>query len=287
LASARAILEPCHGQAVAPQVSGEYLTTHQIFLARSFQPQPRKLTVNINLYLQKMPSPDRKRSRSPKRRSTSPNPRRRSRSPARRRSPNRQSKSSGGFRWKSKSKEESRDPDPRDRRDDRGDSYRPRRYQDDRDRARDDDRRRAPRDQESRRNDKDRDEGRRAGKRDEREKKDKKPSTTPGNKPPPQPSTFIIVTVNDRLGTKASIPCLPSDTVGKQIRYFYSCYRRTRRYLSRLRVILVHKLLILKLRGLQKACCCTHRPTTTRDYAKATRRAPIQRHYHTRRLRSK
>jgi hypothetical protein len=28
------------------------------------------------------------------------------------------------------------------------------------------------------------------------------------------PSTFIIVTVNDRLGTKAQIPCLPDDTVG-------------------------------------------------------------------------
>jgi hypothetical protein len=26
--------------------------------------------------------------------------------------------------------------------------------------------------------------------------------------------TYIIVTVNDRLGTKASIPCLASDTVG-------------------------------------------------------------------------
>jgi hypothetical protein len=27
-------------------------------------------------------------------------------------------------------------------------------------------------------------------------------------------SAFILVTVNDRLGTKATIPCLPSDTVG-------------------------------------------------------------------------
>lgn len=29
-----------------------------------------------------------------------------------------------------------------------------------------------------------------------------------------QSQTYIIVTVNDRLGTKASIPCLPSDSVG-------------------------------------------------------------------------
>jgi len=28
------------------------------------------------------------------------------------------------------------------------------------------------------------------------------------------PSTFIVVTVNDRLGTKAQIPCLADDTVG-------------------------------------------------------------------------
>lgn len=34
------------------------------------------------------------------------------------------------------------------------------------------------------------------------------------DKAPVMPSTFIIVTVNDRLGTKAQIPCLPDDTVG-------------------------------------------------------------------------
>jgi hypothetical protein len=28
-------------------------------------------------------------------------------------------------------------------------------------------------------------------------------------------ATFITVFVNDRLGTKAQIPCLPSDTIGK------------------------------------------------------------------------
>jgi hypothetical protein len=38
---------------------------------------------------------------------------------------------------------------------------------------------------------------------------------TPKPTVPAGPSTFIIVTVNDRLGTKANIPCLPSDTVGK------------------------------------------------------------------------
>ncbi|KAL9578147.1 MAG: hypothetical protein Q9212_005903 [Teloschistes hypoglaucus] len=40
-----------------------------------------------------------------------------------------------------------------------------------------------------------------------KEKKSKKPSIAPAAEP------MIIVNVNDRLGTKASIPCLPSDTI--------------------------------------------------------------------------
>jgi len=51
------------------------------------------------------------------------------------------------------------------------------------------------------------------GRRDDRprtgdEGRDKK------DKAPAMPSAFIVVTVNDRLGTKAQIPCLPDDTVG-------------------------------------------------------------------------
>ncbi|KAF1813432.1 ubiquitin-like protein [Eremomyces bilateralis CBS 781.70] len=43
----------------------------------------------------------------------------------------------------------------------------------------------------------------------EKEKKFEKPKVT-RNAPP---VTFILVTVNDRLGTKAQVPCLASDTV--------------------------------------------------------------------------
>jgi hypothetical protein len=41
-----------------------------------------------------------------------------------------------------------------------------------------------------------------------REEKPKAPATPAG------PVTYILVTVNDRLGTKATIPCMGSDTVG-------------------------------------------------------------------------
>jgi hypothetical protein len=49
------------------------------------------------------------------------------------------------------------------------------------------------------------------GEKPDRTEQSKKPVPP---KPTAAPQTFIIVTVNDRLGTKASIPCLPSDTVG-------------------------------------------------------------------------
>ncbi|KAI9721359.1 MAG: hypothetical protein M1828_005219 [Chrysothrix sp. TS-e1954] len=49
-------------------------------------------------------------------------------------------------------------------------------------------------------------------------KKPKKEKSTTSTKPaPPPPSSnqpMILVTVNDRLGTKAQIPCLASDPVG-------------------------------------------------------------------------
>lgn len=49
--------------------------------------------------------------------------------------------------------------------------------------------------------------------------KDKFGDSAPKDKPkaapaPTVPVTYILVTVNDRLGTKATIPALPSDTVG-------------------------------------------------------------------------
>lgn len=159
------------------------------------------------------------RSASPKRRSASPS-RKRSRSPPRK------PRGSGGFRWKSRSAAADDDQPRRDFQD----SYRPKRY--DGDRRRDDgDRRRDGRD----RNvpDRNQDRGSRYGdarrdaprsdRPDERsateERKDKEPGKPKSAKsqarPAPAPATFIIVTVNDRLGTKASIPCLPSDTVGE------------------------------------------------------------------------
>lgn len=42
-------------------------------------------------------------------------------------------------------------------------------------------------------------------------RREDKPKPLPA---PTGPLTFILVTVNDRLGTKATVPCLASDTVG-------------------------------------------------------------------------
>ncbi|KAL4885657.1 ubiquitin-related domain-containing protein, partial [Aspergillus karnatakaensis] len=160
--------------------------------------------------------------------------RRRSRS--RSRSPPRRPKAHSGFRWK----------DKRSNRDDEGDARLDRGYRNrsprrpyDRDRDRDHDRSNRDRDRDrdrerDRERDRDRDRYRGDSYRDrdrdrerdrprdtdrprdkpnpdkpKKDKKDKKP------RPPPQPiEDLIIVHVNDRLGTKAAIPCLPSDTVG-------------------------------------------------------------------------
>ncbi|KAE9986914.1 hypothetical protein EG328_004356 [Venturia inaequalis] len=148
--------------------------------------------------------------------------------------------SSKGFKWKKKGPEEARGRDDRDFRRGDTDSYKPSRYgggRDDRDRGRDRD---------GGRNsawDGGRDFGResgRGGDRNDRERdvEDKfgpsrprdsnksrndrgsnsdippKREAAASSKPIPASLTFMIVTVNDRLGTKASVPCLPSDTVG-------------------------------------------------------------------------
>jgi hypothetical protein len=164
----------------------------------------------------------RSRSASPKRRSASP-PRKRSRSPPRK------PRGTGGFKWKKPAAA----PDDDQPRRDFQDSYRPRRYDNDRrrdggDRRRDDwapDRNpeRSSRYGNARRDGprSDRPDERTEGRRDKdgrRETKDGKQVESKPKaqaRPPPAPATFIIVTVNDRLGTKASIPCLPSDTVGE------------------------------------------------------------------------
>ncbi|CEJ89487.1 Putative Ubiquitin-like modifier hub1 [[Torrubiella] hemipterigena] len=136
-------------------------------------------------------------------------PRRRSRS----RSPSRKApKGSGGFRWKDRRQDDSRDQrDSRDR--GRHESNRPREYRDrspQRDRggySRDADRQSG----DSRKPDLDR-KGDERGHDSKKEKKEKKPKKAAPVGPGQE---MIIVHINDRLGTKSAVPCLPSDTVGQ------------------------------------------------------------------------
>ncbi|KAJ4311605.1 ubiquitin-like modifier hub1 [Fusarium piperis] len=133
------------------------------------------------------------------------------------RSPPRRPRGSGGFRWKG----DRRDNDRHDfrrrsphRQGDRGrDRDRDRGYGRDRGRDRDNGRDR-DRDRDYRRDNRDRDRGdRRERERDREQPKEKKekpkaPVAQAGEE-------MIIVNVNDRLGTKAAVPCLESDTVGQ------------------------------------------------------------------------
>lgn len=143
--------------------------------------------------------------------------RRRSRSPDR----ERPRKSTGGFRWKEKRRD---DGDSRGADDDRklergyrgGDRPRsPRRDRDrdsDRygDRHRDGDRRDGDRARE--RTERDEKEEKRERKREKREKK----AAVAAQSAEP----MIVVNVNDRLGTKAAIPCLASDPISTPLRIF-------------------------------------------------------------------
>lgn len=137
-----------------------------------------------------------------------------------------------GFKWKEKRRDDEPERDEGLRRGYR-DQYKPRersrsrsptrrnseRYEDRRDRPRGEDKYRSKdadsryRDRDShdrpRRDEKDRDRDRaRDTKREEKPEK-KKPAPAP--QMPPQ--EMILVTVNDRLGTKKQVPCLPSDTI--------------------------------------------------------------------------
>ncbi|KAL4929051.1 ubiquitin-like protein HUB1 [Aspergillus undulatus] len=154
-----------------------------------------------------------------------PDERRRSRS----RSPPRRPKAHGGFRWKDK-RSNNDGQNEGDSRLDRGYRNRsPRRPYDrdrdrnrdrgDRDRDRGHDRYRSDYRDRERARDQNRDRDRpRAGSRDrDRPPREKGPKEKKPKAPAPPPSSgeaMIIVHVNDRLGTKAAIPCLPSDTVG-------------------------------------------------------------------------
>ncbi|KAJ5709423.1 hypothetical protein N7493_010757 [Penicillium malachiteum] len=130
----------------------------------------------------------------------------RSRSPRRQESDRSRPKKTGGFRWK----EKRRDDDPReDRKLDRGyreRDERPRTPRRDRDSDRYGDRPRDS-DQDRRRDDRDAPREDRAEKKDKEKKKKKKPVIPQSSEP------MIVVYVNDRLGTKAEIPCLASDPI--------------------------------------------------------------------------
>ncbi|MCJ1457240.1 hypothetical protein MMC28_007607 [Mycoblastus sanguinarius] len=153
---------------------------------------------------------ERPRSRSPRRRpNRSPSPPRRdphrSRSP-RRRHEDRPRKSGGGFRWKEK---------PRYDEDDRQDERRLERGYRDQERPRP----RSPVRDSGRKDSDRRDRGRRddiqdkfgGDKPEKKEKEKEKKAAAPVAAPTGEP--MIIVNVNDRLGTKAAIPCLASDPI--------------------------------------------------------------------------
>ncbi|KAJ5692922.1 hypothetical protein N7462_002345 [Penicillium macrosclerotiorum] len=141
---------------------------------------------------------DRSRSRS------------RSRSPRRREDGDRnRPKKTGGFRWKEKKRDENARPDERGL--DRG--YRERRRSRSPRRDRDSDRygdryRDGGREQDPERGRRDdRDTPRDDEKKKEKKDKKKKPVAPQSSEP------MIVVHVNDRLGTKAAIPCLASDPI--------------------------------------------------------------------------
>jgi len=121
-------------------------------------------------------------------------------------------KKTGGFRWKEKRRDD----------DDRGDERRlDRGYRDRGDRARSPRRDRdgeryrdGPRDR--RRDDQDApQEDRERKEKKEKKKKEKKPAAPQSSEP------MIVVHVNDRLGTKAAIPCLASDPISKSSTIFF------------------------------------------------------------------
>ncbi|KAI4712406.1 hypothetical protein J4E89_002673 [Alternaria sp. Ai002NY15] len=141
----------------------------------------------------------------------------RSRSRSPRRSPGpRKPKTFSGLKYKGD--RDRRDPDRR--RDDRDRERRPRDSDRDRDRRRDGsrERERRPRDNSrDRRRDSSRDRRRRSRSRDRKPRdsdRDSKPKEKKPAAAPAAPSEhMILVTINDRLGTKTQVPCLPSDPI--------------------------------------------------------------------------
>jgi len=177
-------------------------------------------------------------------RSRSPSPRRedrrRSRSPRRRRDDDRPKRGGGGFKWKEKRRDEDGRGEEWERRLERG--YRDR----DRERPRSPIREKAPDDATIEK-----------PKKDKKDKKEKKagPSSVPTGEP------MIIVNINDRLGTKAAIPCLASDPISK---YPDSAFVRYLDVRSRL------------CRALQSTGGREDRSPTSRDSLETARRKAVQ-----------
>jgi hypothetical protein len=130
--------------------------------------------------------------------------RRRSRSPRSERRGDRPRRKDGGFKWKEKRRDDDR-PQDRDHGSQRGhrDHYRPR------SRSRSP-RRRSPRRDD--RSDRDRDDAKVS---EDKQRKEKKEKAEKKKAPPAPQQPMIIVTVNDRLGTKKAIPCFATDSVSK------------------------------------------------------------------------
>ena len=177
-------------------------------------------------------------------RSRSPPPRReerrrsRSRSPRRRREDDRPKPRSGGFKWKEKRRDEDRRDGEDEKRLERG--YRER----DRPRARSPDRQKPAEEATEPQ----------STEKPKKEKKEKKAVPAPTGEP------MIIVHVNDRLGTKAAIPCLASDPISKISR---SCD-------------FASLVLTIGHRAIQSAGRCTYRTGATRDYAEKARGEAFQ-----------
>ncbi|KAL8719650.1 MAG: hypothetical protein Q9225_003372 [Loekoesia sp. 1 TL-2023] len=173
-------------------------------------------------------SSDRHRRRSPpyhsSRRSYSRS-RSRSRSPSpHRRNDDRPRATTGGFRWKDKSRDDDHYDRSDDRRLERG--YRDRDRRDRGDYRNEESSRRYRDEDRHDRRDRDQRRNRDGYGREDDTRKDPFTSSTPTSAKPSKPKKekkepkiaptaepMIIVNVNDRLGTKAAVPCLASDTI--------------------------------------------------------------------------
>lgn len=131
---------------------------------------------------------------------------------SRSRSPNRRPKRGrGGFRWKD---ERSRDYGGRRDNPEEGRGYRTRSPRGERHHDRDSRASRGSRREGGSDSRRDRD-GTDQDDENRKNEKKEKPRKKAAAAPPVAAQEMIIVNINDRLGTKTAIPCLPSDTVGQ------------------------------------------------------------------------